>query len=193
MRDLCQIAGVAVRVVIHGRHEVSVGGAVAPQPVRHQLPRLASLPLQKLAKEPFRRTGVTISLNQYVDHVPVLIPRAGLHSPPSIWTATRTTAPPGPPARTPSISISPRSSIPPTPSPCPTSSSIRAARGSTSRAQPHHPPGRDHPDGACRRWACATPPNHAPTLALPSPTPTLPPHSFRFRPKPHLPQGSAAS
>jgi len=54
-----------------------VGGAVAPQPVRHQFPSLASLPLQKHAKEPFGRTSVTISLNQYVDHVPVLI-----HGPP---------------------------------------------------------------------------------------------------------------
>jgi hypothetical protein len=32
-----------------------------------------SLPFQQLAKEPFRRAGVTISLDQYVNHVPVLI------------------------------------------------------------------------------------------------------------------------
>ena len=56
-----------------------MGGAVAPQPVRHQLPRGASLPLQKLAKEPFGRTGVTVSLDQDIDHVSVLI-----HGPPEI-------------------------------------------------------------------------------------------------------------
>jgi len=58
MRDFSQIVRVAFRVVIHGRHDVSVGGAVAPQLIRHQLPRLAPLPFPKLAKEPLRGTGV---------------------------------------------------------------------------------------------------------------------------------------
>jgi len=73
MRDLSQIVRIAFRVVIHGRHDVSVGGVVAPQLVRNQLPWLAPLLLQKLAKEPFGCTGVAVSLNQDIDHVPVLI------------------------------------------------------------------------------------------------------------------------
>jgi hypothetical protein len=61
MRKLRQIVRVALRVVVHGRHDVSVGSAVAPQPS------------QELAKGPFGRTGVAIFLNQDIDHVPVLI------------------------------------------------------------------------------------------------------------------------
>jgi len=56
-----------------------VGGAVAPELIRHQLPRLTSLPLQKVAKNPYCRTGVTISLYQDFDHVSVLV-----HGPPEI-------------------------------------------------------------------------------------------------------------
>ena len=56
-----------------GRHDAPVGGGVAPQLVRHQLPWLAPLLLQKLAKEPFGYTGVAVSLNQDIDQVPVLI------------------------------------------------------------------------------------------------------------------------
>jgi len=73
MRDLGQIVRVAFRVVIHGRHDVSVGGAVAPQLVRHQPSRRAPLPFQQLAKKPFGRAGVAISLNQDVDHISVLV------------------------------------------------------------------------------------------------------------------------
>lgn len=79
MRNLTPIVRVASGVVIHGRHDVSVGGAVAPQLVRNQLPRLVPLPLQKLAEEPSGRAGIAISLYQDVDHVSVLI-----DSPPEI-------------------------------------------------------------------------------------------------------------
>jgi hypothetical protein len=47
------------------------------------MPRFASLPLQELAKEPFGRKGVAISLNQENDHVPVLV-----DSPPEIMALT---------------------------------------------------------------------------------------------------------
>ena len=92
MRDLSHIVRVAFRVVIHGRHDVSVGGAVAPQLIRHQLPRIAPLPLQKLAKEPLRGTGVAASLNQDFDHVSVLVNGSPQVAPLAlVWTDVRTT------------------------------------------------------------------------------------------------------
>jgi len=46
---------------------------VAPQLVRHEAPRLAFLPLQQFAEEPSGRTRIALSLNEYVDHVSILI------------------------------------------------------------------------------------------------------------------------
>jgi hypothetical protein len=46
---------------------------VAPELVRHQAPRFSFLPLQEFPKEPFRGTGISMSLNEYVDQISVLI------------------------------------------------------------------------------------------------------------------------
>ena len=73
MRDFSPIVGILSGVVGHGRHDTPVRCRVAPQLVRYQPPRRASLPLQQLAKEPFGRTGIATFLNQDVDHVPVLV------------------------------------------------------------------------------------------------------------------------
>jgi len=54
-----------------------MSGAVALQLIRHQLPWRVPLPLQQLAKEPFGLAGVTMSLNQDVDH-------ALVHCPPQV-------------------------------------------------------------------------------------------------------------
>jgi len=79
MRDFNPIVGILSRVVDHGRHDTPVGCSVAFQLVRHQLRRRASLPLQKLVKEPFCRTGVAMFLNEDVDQIPILV-----HGPPEI-------------------------------------------------------------------------------------------------------------
>ena len=57
MRHFSPIVGVLSRVVGHGRHDSPVRCRVAPQLVRHQLPRFASLPLQEPTKEPPGRLG----------------------------------------------------------------------------------------------------------------------------------------
>ena len=79
MRHFSPIVGILPRVVGHGRHDTPVRCRVAPQLVRHQLPRFASLPLEELAKEPFGRVGISMFLNEDVDHIPILV-----HGPPEI-------------------------------------------------------------------------------------------------------------
>jgi hypothetical protein len=81
MRHFSPIIGMPSRVVGHGRHDTPVRCRVAPQLVRHQLPRFAALPLQELAKEPFGRAGISMLLNEDVDHISILV-----DSPPEIVT-----------------------------------------------------------------------------------------------------------
>ena len=61
------------RVVFHRGHDAAASSTVAFQPVRHPLQRRALLPLEQLAKEPLGRVGVAVSLNQDVDHIPILV------------------------------------------------------------------------------------------------------------------------
>ena len=79
MRHFSPIVGILSRVVGHERHDTPVRCRVAPELVRHQPPRFASLPLQELAKEPFGRVGTSMFLNEDVDHIPILV-----HGPPEI-------------------------------------------------------------------------------------------------------------
>ena len=83
MRDFSSIVRVLSCVVGHRRQNFTVRCRIAPQLVRHQPPRYGALPLQEPTKEPFSRAGVAISLNEYVDHVPILV-----DSPPEIVTPT---------------------------------------------------------------------------------------------------------
>ena len=76
MRDFSAVVRVLPGVVVHRWHHFAPRCGVAFQLVRHQPPRLASVPLQQLAKEPFGRAGIAISLNQDVNHVPVLVDSA---------------------------------------------------------------------------------------------------------------------
>ena len=73
MRDFSPIVAILSRVVGHGRHDTQVSSTIAPQLVRHEAPRLAFLPLQQFAEEPSGRTRIALSLNEHVDHVPILI------------------------------------------------------------------------------------------------------------------------
>ena len=73
MRGLSTIVRVLTGVLGHRRQNFAVRCRVAPKLVGYEAPWCALLPLQELAKEPFGRMGIQISLNQDIDHVPVLV------------------------------------------------------------------------------------------------------------------------